>query len=335
MNYCEECGGRLTMKECGTDGMIPYCNACQTFRFPMFNSAISAIIFNPDKTKILLIQQYGKKDNILVAGYISKGENAKQALLREIEEEVNLKISSYIYNDNEYFEKTNTLIHNYAVTAESEDFSLTDEVDRAQWFAVEEVLEAVKPDSLAKSFVERYLKKIGKGKTDERKTGQEEARKILEEAVHKLYEKDRYLILDRPETEEEGRHVAERSIVFRFGHYLQEILERSQILTDLSVDCEYNRRGYEPKMLSRIGSSVSPDLIVHHRGDHSNNFLVMEFKTWWNRDQKYDEAKIDGFMDPDGGYAYQYGIALCIEKEEKDTLRQIRENLLYRGKSFV
>mgnify|MGYP001774855617 FL=1 len=69
----------------------------------MFNSAISAIIFNPDKTKILLIQQYGKKDNILVAGYISKGENAKQALLREIEEEVNLKISSYIYNDNEYF----------------------------------------------------------------------------------------------------------------------------------------------------------------------------------------------------------------------------------------
>ena len=96
------------MKECGTDGMIPYCDACQTFRFPMFNSAISAIIFNPDKTKILLIQQYGKKDNILVAGYISKGENAKQALLREIEEEVNLKISSYIYNDNEYFEKTNT-----------------------------------------------------------------------------------------------------------------------------------------------------------------------------------------------------------------------------------
>lgn len=72
MNYCEECGGRLTMKECGTDGMIPYCDACQTFRFPMFNSAISAIIFNPDKTKILLIQQYGKKIIFWLPGISAK-----------------------------------------------------------------------------------------------------------------------------------------------------------------------------------------------------------------------------------------------------------------------
>ncbi len=54
------------------------------FRFPTFSSAISAIVLNPDKNKVLLIQQYERKDNILVAGYINKGENAEQTLVREI-----------------------------------------------------------------------------------------------------------------------------------------------------------------------------------------------------------------------------------------------------------
>lgn len=159
MSYCSVCGEKLIQKQCGIDGDVPYCPKCKQFRFPMFNSAISAIVFNPTKDKILLIQQYGKKDNILIAGYINKGENAKQTLVREIKEEVQLNVIDYTYNDNEYFEATNTLIHNYAVVVDSEDFVLTNEVDKAKWFKVEDVLSAIKPNSLAKSFVERYLVK--------------------------------------------------------------------------------------------------------------------------------------------------------------------------------
>lgn len=71
MEYCGVCGEKLILKECGVDGEVTYCSNCSEFRFPMFSSAISAIILNPSKDKILLIQQYGKKDNILVAGYIN------------------------------------------------------------------------------------------------------------------------------------------------------------------------------------------------------------------------------------------------------------------------
>lgn len=157
MKYCDECGNQLIFKENGQDGMVPYCPHCETFKFPMFNSAISAIVFNPTKDKILLIQQYGHVDNILIAGYINKGENAKEALIREIQEEVGLNVGFYQYNDNEYFKKTNTLIHNYVVIAESEEFVLNEEVDQAKWYPVEEVLQVIKPHSLAKSFVERYF----------------------------------------------------------------------------------------------------------------------------------------------------------------------------------
>ena len=159
MSYCIECGEKLIMKPCGIDGDVPYCPKCQAFRFPMYNSAISAIVFNPDKTKILLSRQYGRDHQILIAGYINKGENAKQALIRELKEEVDLNVVDYHYNDNEYFARTNTLIHNYAVVSDSEDFHLTSEVDDAKWYDIDEVLTVIKPNSLAKHFVELYLKK--------------------------------------------------------------------------------------------------------------------------------------------------------------------------------
>lgn len=159
MTYCEVCGEKLVMKECGIDGEVPYCLNCQQFKFPTFNSAISAIVFNLTKDKILLIQQYGRPHHILIAGYINKGENAKETLIREIKEEIGLSVIDYEYNDNEYYSKTNTLIHNYAVRVESEKFHLTDEVDAAKWYTLDEVLDVIKPNSLAKSFLERYLMK--------------------------------------------------------------------------------------------------------------------------------------------------------------------------------
>lgn len=159
MKYCDECGNQLIEKACGIDGTMPYCQHCQKFKFPMFNSAISAIIFNPQKDKILLIQQYGQEDYILVAGYINKGENAKETLIREIQEEVHLQVKDYMYNDNEYYQRTNTLMHNYAVVVDSMDFSLTSEVDIAKWILVEDVLKVIKQGSLAQSFVKRYLEK--------------------------------------------------------------------------------------------------------------------------------------------------------------------------------
>lgn len=153
MKYCEKCGTLLVMKKCHNEGLVPYCGHCHEFRFPTFSSAISTVIFNKTRDKILLIQQYGRKDNILVAGYINKGENAKEALIREIKEEVGINVKEYYYNDNEYFEKTNTLIHNYIVIAENEDFILNDEVDKAKWYNKDEILDVIKPCSLAKHFL--------------------------------------------------------------------------------------------------------------------------------------------------------------------------------------
>ena len=70
MKYCMACGTKLVAKYLDGEGEIPYCETCGEFRFPVFNTAVSMIVMNEDKTKIVLIKQYGRPHYILVAGYI-------------------------------------------------------------------------------------------------------------------------------------------------------------------------------------------------------------------------------------------------------------------------
>ena len=108
MKHCYECGTKLTERFLEGEGMVPYCETCRSFRFPVFNTAVIMIIFNPAKDKILLIQQYGRPVNILVAGYVNKGESAEDAVIREVMEEVGLQVVDYTFNKSEYFEKSNS-----------------------------------------------------------------------------------------------------------------------------------------------------------------------------------------------------------------------------------
>lgn len=159
MNYCVECGTRLELRQCKEEGMIPYCKSCEAFRFPIYNAAISTVIVNKKKDKVLLIQQYGRTDNILVAGYINKGESAENALAREVKEEVGMTVIDYRFMRSEYFSKSNTLIFNFMSLVESEDLSgMTEEVDKAGWFSFEEAKRIIKPDSLAERFYLNFLR---------------------------------------------------------------------------------------------------------------------------------------------------------------------------------
>ena len=59
MEYCNKCGNKLTEKECIncgiSEGMVAYCENCDEFKFPMYNVAVSAVICNPDFSKILSV----------------------------------------------------------------------------------------------------------------------------------------------------------------------------------------------------------------------------------------------------------------------------------------
>lgn len=158
MKYCYECGSKLEEKYLDKEGMIPYCPTCQTYRFPIYNTAVSMEVLNPAQTHVLLIQQYGRKRNILVAGYVNRGEAAEDAVAREVREEIGLQVHNITFRKSKFFEPSNTLMLNFSCVAESEDLSgMTDEVDHAEWIALEESEKRIVQNSLAQEFLINYL----------------------------------------------------------------------------------------------------------------------------------------------------------------------------------
>lgn len=164
MEYCYKCGTKLTEKECFncnvSEGIVPYCPTCHDFRFPFFNTAVSTVIYNNDCSKILLIKQYSNDWNILVAGYVSKGETLEHALIREIKEEVGINVTKYMFNESQYFEKSNSLICNFISIAESEKFVCNNEVDYAAWYEIETAKEIILKHGLAEYFLLKSLNKF-------------------------------------------------------------------------------------------------------------------------------------------------------------------------------
>lgn len=159
MKYCYTCGHKLILKELEHEGVVPYCECCKEYKFPIFNTAISMVPLNPDEDKILLIQQYQRISNILVAGYVNKGESAEEALKREMKEEIGRNVLRHKFLKSEYFPKSNTLIWNFAVVIDSESLQniSTWEVDRAAWFSFDEAKVVVKPNSLAQRFLDNFF----------------------------------------------------------------------------------------------------------------------------------------------------------------------------------
>lgn len=159
MKYCYECGTKLMDKYLEGEGMIPYCEKCGQYRFPIFNTAVSMEVLSPSQDKVILIQQYGKTRNILVAGYVNRGESAEEAVVREVKEELGLEVGHIRFNKSKFYAGSNTLMVNFSCVASSEDLSgcKMDEVDYARWYSLDEARESVYHDSLAEEFLLHYL----------------------------------------------------------------------------------------------------------------------------------------------------------------------------------
>ena len=154
MKYCMACGGKLEERFHEGEGRpIPWCASCGAWRYPVYNTAVSMVVMDEQKEKVLLIQQYGRKSWVLVAGYVNQGEDAEDAAAREIREELNMSVRSLRFNHSHYFAPSNTLMLNFTAVVAEEEPRPNREVDQWAWFSVDEARANIKPGSLAEAFL--------------------------------------------------------------------------------------------------------------------------------------------------------------------------------------
>ena len=161
--YCTVCGEKLTLMFKQDEGLVPYCKTCSEYRFPRFATAVSMVVTNRTKDKILLARHNGSEDYILFAGYIKKGETAEKAVTREFKEETKLNTVKYKYMSSRYHEPKNVLMLNFIVIAEDGEPVLDiKEIEEVKWFDFDSALEAIRKDSVAEAFLKNAIAEIKK-----------------------------------------------------------------------------------------------------------------------------------------------------------------------------
>ena len=161
--YCKNCGQKLTLRFCENEGLVPFCDKCESYVFPQFSVAVSMVVTNRAQDKILLAKHVEDDDFILFAGYVKKGENAEKTIPREIKEELGLPVVKTKYMSSRYYEKKDVLMLNFIVVVEDEPIKLQkNEIAEARWCSPEEALRLIRKGTTAEFFLTNAVRELKK-----------------------------------------------------------------------------------------------------------------------------------------------------------------------------
>ncbi|MDD4493643.1 MAG: NUDIX domain-containing protein [Eubacteriales bacterium] len=156
--HCPNCGKALIQKECGDEGFIPFCGACNRPLFPFSYPCVICLVIDQTNQIALIKQSYVSDRFICVAGYVKQGETIEETAKREVEEETGLSVLNAKYIRSYYYEKRDNLMFGFVCTVEHADFNISGEVDSAAWFTMEEAETLLRQGSVGKDLLRDYMK---------------------------------------------------------------------------------------------------------------------------------------------------------------------------------
>lgn len=163
--YCPQCGNKLIEKPAGDDGNVPFCENCNQYWFDTFSDCIIILVYNEFNEVVLARQEYlSTTSAVFTSGYISPGETAEEAAIREVKEEIGVDIKKVEYVGTYWFNARDQLMHGFIGFAPKCELVLSQEVDSAEWFPVEDVPKYMtfrSKQSSTSAIYEYYLKKCG------------------------------------------------------------------------------------------------------------------------------------------------------------------------------
>ena len=156
--YCPFCGRKLGLKEIGDEGLIPFCDSCNTPLWDMFTTSIITACVNQYDEVALIRQDYVSTANyVCVAGIMKLGESAEETVIREVKEELGLDVKLLTYINSYPYDKKEMLMLGYKAVVDKADFKLSGEVDSARWVKFDEALGLLREGSIAWQLVKAVI----------------------------------------------------------------------------------------------------------------------------------------------------------------------------------
>lgn len=152
--YCPQCGLKLTLKEIGDEGFIPFCISCSKPYFDWFGQCTISAVVN-EFNEVALLNHKGAPNAHwgLVAGHIKQGETLEQSAIREVNEETGQEVDHIEYISSYYLEKKELLMVGFKCRVRKRDFNQSNEIEQVEWFTLSDAKELLIDGSIAKQLL--------------------------------------------------------------------------------------------------------------------------------------------------------------------------------------
>ncbi len=151
----------------GPGGHFTVCPKDGTEHFPRTDPAVIMLVTDPDDRCLLARNAAwpGRRVSIL-AGFVDPGESVEQAVIREVAEETQIKVTNVRYVGSQPWPMPRSLMLGFRAEAPADQAIVVDreEIAEAYWFSRDELLAAIKsreivlppPVSIARQIIEQW-----------------------------------------------------------------------------------------------------------------------------------------------------------------------------------
>lgn len=154
--FCGVCGYALCDSQRERARVCPHCGHVE---YPQISPCVITAVIDRSQNRLLVVQGHSTGRRMaLVAGYVEIGETLEQAVVREVAEEVGLRVKNLRYYGSQPWAFSSTQM--MAFTAEldgSPQLTLqAEEIAAARWMKPEEIPENPDPLSLGHQMIETF-----------------------------------------------------------------------------------------------------------------------------------------------------------------------------------
>ncbi len=167
--YCGACGAKTEARDAGH---VRVCTSqgCGISHFPRTDPAVIMLVY--DGERILLGRQsiWPPGMHSVLAGFVEPGESLEDAVAREVEEEVGIKITDVHYHSSQPWPFPSSIMLGFWARAATTDIQVDkDELESARWMTIEQVMASPedetfklpRKDSIARRLIEDWLAEHG------------------------------------------------------------------------------------------------------------------------------------------------------------------------------
>ncbi len=153
--FCGKCGAPTETME---NEMAKICPECGFISFTRISPAVITAIIKDGE--ILMAKHVRTPGNMygLIAGFLEAGETLKEAVEREIMEEVGLKVKNIKYFGSQPWPFPNSLMVGFTAEYESGEINVDgNEITDAAWFDADKLLDIPSKMSIARELIDWYI----------------------------------------------------------------------------------------------------------------------------------------------------------------------------------